>query len=358
MSEGYIKVMKKRCCMIMAGLMVGILLAGCQKSTSDDLADKLKEIAQASEVQSEVQSEAQPEEKQEEKQEETDGGNEPAATKEKVDLKESLIKETGAADDEIAVFAPDDFDGDGKEEAFALVGRVIDEFDSKNTIDGTVWFVSEDGCSKLTDSAGMGMYDEPRYMTMGDIKYVMFDEAYATALVTYVWSVSDGVAVEASFSGLGEVHINTADGENRFRIMDSSYDCMYNPESDSWLGHTWKDYYFFYNSEDKEVQEYAGTDITDETVEFLCGKDLIAELVPKTDQISGVFCRGNSLIVINYEHVADGCVMYYHYIYDFGKESLVDDSREECGEEPLDGICKAALCEKIANYPEVPTPGQ
>ena len=45
-----------------------------------------------------------------------------------------------------------------------------------------------------------------------------------------------------------------------------------------------------------------------------------------------------------------------NYIYDFSKESLVDDIGEITGEEPLWGIYLEALCPEIANYPEVPGP--
>ncbi len=282
--------------------------------------------------------------------------NGPVEGGDELDLKDILIGETGAADDEIAVFAEDDFDNDGAKEAFSLVGEVMEEYDDRKVIEGTVWFVNEDGCRKLHEPQGMGMFDEVLYMTFGDTTYVMFDEMYATALVTYVWTVSDGEAAEAPFSALGEVITDTSDGEDQFRIMDSSYDGMFNPETSSYMGHTWKHYYFFYNDQDDKVYEYGGTEINRENVVFLCGRDLVGELIPERDQITGIFCRGNGLIVINYEHIADGCAMNYHYIYDFTKGYFVDDMGLETGEEPLDGICKEALCPEIANYPSVPGP--
>lgn len=347
-------------------LLCSLLFAGCASRSSEDFTDRLKD-----KVDTMKRAEASDEDVPQADDGETpqdptgdglmdgpdtdpDGDDEVQNTEaEPAGLQELLMREADATPDEIAAFLQDDFDGNGEEEAFAIVGEQTDD-EEMGGIEGTVWFVTKDGCVNLHGPAGMGLYAKPRTMVMGDKKYVLFDEIYATSLLTYVWTVSDGRAKETPFSALGELVIDPSDGEGRFRIMDSSYDCMYNPETDSWLGHTWKQYYFFYNDETGEVMEYAGTEIPEENVAFLCGKDLVEELVPRRDVVSSIFCRGNGLIVINYEHIADGCVMYYHYIYDFSEGHYVDDNGVETGMQPLDGICKEALCPKIASYPEVP----
>ncbi|MBP5384755.1 MAG: hypothetical protein J6Y57_07260, partial [Lachnospiraceae bacterium] len=344
--------MKKTILLTTLCLMAGLLFTGCKGSGADEEL-KLDQIKKRIESVAETKTAAD-----ETKNTEESATPGQAADETQADLRELLIRETRAAENEIASFLQDDFDGDGTEEAFALVGQVIDDWDSMKTVEGTVWFVSKDGCTDLYAASGMGLSDRTRMMQMGDTKYVLFDEVYATGLLTYVWSVSDGQAKQAPFSALGEVLTDTPDGAGRFRIMDSSYDCMYNPESSSWMGHTWKHYYFFYNDDDGpgRVEEYAGTPIDADTVQYLCGRDLIGDLIAPGDQVDSVFCRGNGLIVINYEHFADGCAMYYHYIYDFSKGCFVDDTGVTTGEEPLDGICKEALCPSIASYPQVPTP--
>ena len=273
------------------------------------------------------------------------------------DLKPILMRKSGATEDQVIVFEQQDYDGDGKEEAFALIGEVVDDPEVMRTVVGNIWFISSDESEKLLhEGIGMGFQEGIRTMTLGKTTYALFDEVYATANLTYVWYVQDGKAVEAPFSAAGEVITDVPEGEDRFRIMDSSYDCSYYPDTDSWMGHTWKHYYFFYFDEIDEVCEYAGAYITQQTVPFLCGRDLVKELVPKGAKMDSLYCRGNGHIVINYELAGDGCVNYYHYIYDFLKGSFVDDTGEETQEEPLDGICKEALCPDIANYPEVPNP--
>lgn len=272
------------------------------------------------------------------------------------DLKKDFMEKTGKKEKDIAVFEQDDYDGDGKEEAFILVGEVIEEYEENKTVSGSLWFISEKDCKKLSDTISMGFNAPYRTMKMGKTNYVLIDEVYVTARVTQVWYVEDGKAVEAPFSLAGEVIVGMEGDPDRFRIMDSSYDATYDVASDMWLGHTWKSYYFFYDSEDDKIHEYGGTEIDDATAEYWCGKDIVEELLPKGDKIDSLFCRGNSLIVLNYEHEEDGCIEYYHYIYDFNKGCLVDDTRSETTNEPLNGIYHDCLCPELASYPEVPGP--
>ena len=342
---------------------IGVILTGCEKKDSGGQYDKLRERIQAAkekdaagpadEPVADTAADAVTDEIPAEPMQDPDAK---ADTEEADVLKEMLLKETGAGIDEVAVFAQEDYDGDGSEEAFALVGETIEDYPEMRTIEGNVWFVTKNGCELLHEGAAMGIYDDMRSMILGHTKYVLFDEVYATAILTYVWSVSNGKAVEAPFSAAGEVITDVPEGEDRFRIMDSSYDCSYYPDTDSWMGHTWKHYYFFYFDDIDEVCEYAGAYITQQTVLFLCGRDLVKELMPKGAKMDSLYCRGNGHIVINYELAGDDCVNYYHYIYNFLEGSFVDDTGEETKEEPLDGICKEALCPDIASYPEVPNP--
>lgn len=275
---------------------------------------------------------------------------------EEPDLISLLLDESDADEEDVALFEQDDFDGDGVEEAFAIIGEISDEFEDIQLVDGEIWFAGSKGWEKLRDNSGMGFEASDRIMEMGSTDYVMFNDVYATGILTYVWYVNEGEAVETPFSGLGEVIDDSAD-EGQFSIMDSKYDAFFNPETSSSMGHTWKRYYFFYDESDKQIHEYAGTEIDEETAAYWCGSDIVKELIPARDQITDITCRGNSLVAINYEHIADGCVFYYHYIYNFAKKSLVDDTGRETGKEALEGTYLKALCPEIASYPQVPGPG-
>ena len=277
---------------------------------------------------------------------------EEAAQEEPVNLREILMEGAGVSDKETIYFHEEDFDGDGTDEAFAITGKLVEGPADDETVEGTAWFVSKDGCTDLRDTEGFGIAPEPEYMTLGNTKYVMFTEEYTTGWMSFVWSVENGDAVEAPISRVGKVSTDPAEGEGRFQILDSSYDFVYDPEVGDRLGHTWKVYYFFYDPESDEIKEYGGTAISADDVEKLCGRDLVGELVPKDAKVDSVFCRGNGLVAINYEQPGeDDCIYYYHYIYDFVNGRFIDDFAEETtDEEPLAGTYKEALIEDMADY--------
>ncbi len=267
-----------------------------------------------------------------------------------------LLDTSGSSKQDIVSFICDDFDDDGKEEAFAIIGRNIDvDFDS--VTDGTAWFVSEDKCEEIIVSGGMGLNKDIRTMTIGNTSYILFDDMFVSECYTHVYYVSDGQAHEAEFSCAGSVGTDGSDPD-KFTIIDSSYDMSMDNEYGGMIGHTWKMYYFFYNSEDGQVYEYAGTTIDADTVEFWCGRDLVTEMVPKGDTVDSIFMRGNGHIVINYNHVDEyGSVNFYHYIYDQGEGYFIDDWGMKTGDEPLNGIYHSSLIPGMASYPEVPGPG-
>ncbi len=367
-----IKLMKKHVMsVVLAGIIACGILSGCGDGKGQAEAPSI-DAPQENEQEEPAAAEATVDSKaQETTEQETPVTEEPSESEEEIptaqpasvedeqdeepDLKTMLLNETGAGEDEIVSFCQEDFDDDGSQEAFALIGKSTDDYGDMQLIEGDVWFAGKAGCKKIHDTAGMGFSDTIRFMTMGDTKYILIDEVYVTSMLTDVWYVSAGDVNEAAFSKRGEV-ITDLDGENRFRIVDSSYDSMYDPDMESFIGHTWKSYYFFYNSEDAKVYEYGGTEIDEETAEYWCKRDIVKELLPAGDQLINLFCRGNSLVVMNYEHVDDGFKNFYHYIYDFDSGHLVDDTRNVSGEEPLEGICLEALCPDMANYPQVPGP--
>ena len=271
-------------------------------------------------------------------------------------LLDTLLWWTDCSEDEVAAYVRDDFDGDGTEEAFALVGKETD--DLGEYIFGTIWFVTDEGCENLYSSVGgMGLRKEPGFLTLGDTKYIFFNDCFVSESYSIVFYVSDGKALDADFSYAGAIGYSENEPD-RFTITDSSYDMYLEAESGFTIGHTYKKYYFFYDPEDGGIYEYAGTNIDAATVEFWCGRDLVNELIPEEDTVTGIFMRGNGLIVINYEHAEDdGKMHYFHYIYSTLKESFIDDMGRETDEEPQLGIYLNSICPQMASYPEVPGPG-
>ena len=268
-----------------------------------------------------------------------------------------LLAEAEASESDVISFIRDDFDGDGTDEAFAIIGKETEEFGDRMPVEGAVWFVGAGECKQLHHSVGLGINNEIRYMTEGGVNFVMFDEIFVSESYTYVYYVEDSNVKEAAFSGYGWV--GPDDKEDRFMITDSSYDMYYDPELGFCMGHTWKRYYFFYDDFYAGFYEYAGTEVDADTAEYWCGFDIVDEFIPGDAQINDIFCRGNGLIVINYEiEKEDGCIHYYHYIYDFLNDSLIDDYGQipEDGE-PCDGVLLNHLVPGMESYPEVPGPG-
>ncbi len=269
-----------------------------------------------------------------------------------VDLRAKLIAEGNLKDDVILLFHQDDFDDDGANEAFALVKREnVNKYDDEEIVEGDVWYVSPNECQKLLASEGMGLGEIDRTLELGNTKYVLFDDVYATGRLTYAWYLTDGKVKEAPFSKIGTV-ITDNDGKDRFQILDSSYDAMYDPEVGDTLGHTWKQYYFFYDEANDRICEYGGTDIDKSKAEYLCGMDLFEHYLPAGDKLGSLFYRSNGLVVMNYEHEEDGYIYYHHLIYDFINESFIDDDGNATNGEPLDGTYAKALCFDMAVYPE------
>lgn len=273
-----------------------------------------------------------------------------------VSLRDIFISETGCTDSDIVSFIQYDFDGDGTEEAFALVGDTTDGIAGEILVEGDLWFVSDLSCEELHENMGMGIRSEPHYMTLGDTDYIIFDDVFMSESYSYVYYVEDSEVQEFELSGLGAIWGDERE-DDLFSITDSTYDARYDAEMGFMIGHTWKKYYFFYDSENGNICEYGGTWIDAATVEFWTGRDLINELIPEGDTIDSVFMRGNGMIVINYEHTdEDGSIDYYHYIYDTLRMSFINDLGMETEEEPLEGTCLIALIPEMASYPEVPGP--
>jgi len=269
-----------------------------------------------------------------------------------VDLREKLITEGNLNDDRILLFRQEDFDDDGINEAFALVmWDDAKEYDDEEAIEGDVWFVSPKECQKLLTSEGMGIGKTDRIFKFGNKRYELFDDTYATGSLTYAWYVDGGEVKDAPFSKIGTVITDVRD-EDSFAILDSSYDALYDPEVDGTMGHTWKQYYFFYDENNDKICEYGGKDIDRSTAKDLCGMDLVGDCLPSGDKLTSLFYKGNGLVAMNYEHEEEGYINYYHLLYDYKKRTFLNDFGEETGTEPLAGIYSKALCPDMAVYPE------
>ena len=348
--------MKKKMFLRMVSALMGMfLLCACGKEKEEEI-PKAEHVREEKTVAETKPSEDTDPDATEPEIAQPDPGNDPDEKAVVHELRDKILDMSGASEDDIKEFAVDDYDGDGSYEAFALVGKYTEDYGDVSLIEGDIWFADSDECEKICENSGMGYADDVRLMRIGDTSYVMFDAIFMTATITYVWYVDNKTVAEAEFSCCGQVIQGTEN--DRFCIMDSSYDATLDPDIGSMIGHTWKYYYFFYNDEEGRVNEYAGTAIDAATAEYMCGRDILAEIMSDDDKIDSIFCRGNGLIVINYEYDDAGMTNFEHYIYDSSYDCWRDDYGSEL-EEPVSqpGTCRSCLCPAIASYPEVPGPG-
>lgn len=343
--------------MIVCSFIMAFTISACSIKNKESIAPEDKEVHEEM-VNDDLENDSKNEDEsvetnQADAKEDTDESNNT-----NVDLRQKLTTEGNLKDDEIRLFHQEDFDNDGMDEAFALVAlNNAEEYGDEQIVEGEVWFVSQNGCRNLLTSEGMGFNEKDRIIKLGNTKYVLFDDVYATGRLTYAWYIAGGEAKEASFSKIGTV-ITKNDDKDQFRILDSSYDALYDPELGDKLGHTWKQYYFFYDERNNGICEYGGTDIEQSKAEYLCGIDIVGEFLPAGDKLDSLFYRSNGLAVMNYEHEEDGYINYYHLIFDFIGGTFIDDNGEETDVEPLEGTYAKALCPDMAVYPEDITEGR
>ncbi len=343
--------------MIIFGIAVSLSLCGCGK-VSDLIRDKksdqeagIEEESTESDTDAEEKEDASSEsasvtENEEESPSEESGNNRDELTQ---TFKETIAQESGRPESDIRFFDIDDFDGNGDYEAFALVGDEPDyEMSESGLVNGDVWFVNRSGAKAITDSVGMGYECSDLLLDFDSVRYVVFQDAYATGELSHVFEVKGNDVSEAVFSRLGTVQEQEGDS---FRILDSSYDSEYDPDIGDMLGHTWKSYYFYYDEKTGSVKEYGGSEISNDEARDLTGRDFADECLKDGDKLESIYYRKNGLVNINYSRPeTGGSISYYHRTWDTEKECYIDDYAAESDEEQL-GTYRAELCPEIAEYP-------
>ena len=214
-----------------------------------------------------------------------------------------------AVDDEILYFVSDDFDIDGIEEAFAIVGSDENSWD-EGAIEGHVYFVDVDEVTNLTENIPLSWGPLPELIPSEDSEFsviktgdvvsaecpMFFAPAYrsaATAVDNFVFGVKDGKAYEANISRQGAV-IGQRDGQVMLTV-----DC-YDGYSDN-SGHTWKPYYLHYNKDSGMFDQYLGVEISEEKLLSYAGaQEVFDSIRADKNTITNILERGNGIININY----------------------------------------------------------
>lgn len=231
-------------------------------------------------------------------------------------LRQKVLAESGLEEDAVLMMDYDDYDRDGKCEAFMFCGKRIDVFDGYYTLyDGGLWFVGEKECVLLREGA-YRMLDGS--MKLGpNQKYIyLYSDINFTANDSELWTVIDGKPVESELSGRGQIIYR---GGDSFEIWLDGYDHFYEPENDLWMGHTYRPYFYFYNWNTKTIERYDEKKLSAEALAELCGFDLAAEVRAAGYEITEIVQWGNLIVTVNYTippDESDSRVIYENIIWD------------------------------------------
>lgn len=235
-------------------------------------------------------------------------------TQEKV-LKQNVLIEADMPESSIIFWDYDDYDRDGKCEVFVICGESGNNTLGVAYYEGTLYFAGADGCTVLRDYEYYRMIDGKMKLGPGR-KYLFFYTDYNfTANITELWTVEDGKPVESEFSQIGQVVYR---GGNDFEIWKDAYDHFFGMISeDSWTGHTYKPYFYYYNYSSNRVEAYGGEEISGEAFEQLSGTNIIEEIESKGYTVGTIIRWENDIVTINYAVNEDsGSISYENIIWD------------------------------------------
>lgn len=275
-------------------------------------------------------------------------------------FKETAISAIGT--DPISIDVAD-YDRNGTYEAFALVGRVLNEDDPM--YEGEVWFVSDDGKAKI-------VYDNFEYWSDGEVFECQYNHYYQIHLASgssnpsAVWTVSDNeckeikIFYESGVEKFTTVSLNSH--SNSVVATVNGFDAVLEDinGTDSGTGHTHKPY-FYYDTPDG-IKEYGGIIITEAQLETLGGSAYIDLVKDEGYTIREIYIRENGIININF-YKYDGDYFYdcnyinlkmmNHQISALNEDLFVTEIPNELDEIMCDGFYVAASVPKLATYPNV-----
>lgn len=228
-------------------------------------------------------------------------------------LKRNLLITAGAQESDILLFDCDDYDGDGKYEAFMIVGEshtYPGGWGEETTYTGTLYFAgAAHGVSALSDSYGIYRKIDG-VMDFGSRKYLFFDTEYCVlADYSEIWTVREGEPVEESnLFQSGQVVYRDEDPREDFEIWVDAYDIFcerdyFGKDDHLWTGHSYKPYFYHYDAVEDRIEAYGGEEISKEEFAKLSGTDMIEEIEAEGYTVGEIIHWENDIVTINYHEV-------------------------------------------------------
>lgn len=190
-----------------------------------------------------------------------------------------------------------------------------------------------------------------------------FTMAVGTWGDTRLWTLENGRAVEVEVPGENLEFL----GEGRFTVVKSAWDSDAILVDGEWqfTGHTWKQYWLYWDEESFSFREYGGVAITEKQLMALdgAGPDVQTQLEAirlEGGQIDSIYLRGNGIVNINYSIRREETALYQNITLQPDSDgklcALTYQPYSSNWLETLDqgGVYAAAAFPEIANFPAAP----
>lgn len=260
--------------------------------------------------------------------------------------------------EEILCFVSDDFDNDGKTEAFAIVGKEQDD-----VWKGCPFFINEVSVTKMISNTMAELeWDKVAYrqtfrkVPFGKQKAVVFSLWTNNSFRDEAYGIINGEPTQ--------YYIPDVDGgfnvtDNFITLTVDAFDICCDENLNWEGGHTWKPYYFFWNDGLNSFSEYGGIEISIEQLNQL--KDvssLMNKYYEEGYSLLNIIYRANKIININYRKLDytdnEGRSLYSHAnVTLYLQNDSIYLSDKEILEEN-DGYYLTAIRPDIAVYPKFP----
>lgn len=258
-------------------------------------------------------------------------------------LKKVLFEKLGNVN--IADYCEADFDHDGVTEAFALVGKIMD--DEMGTVPGNLYFITQMGVEIILENEGFQILESQDHMLdFPDALFYKVGKFATTGGPSFVFGVSNGKWYEAEISRCGYIWQT---GPNTMQIIHSTYD-----GATDRTGHTWKPYYLYW---DNGFHEYGGIKISiSDLLKYDGGNDVYQKIINKGGTITDIIYRANDIININYTRpIGDGLESNLNATANFKDSKIVLQEGDGYGDNILErsnygGVYATAFIPSIATY--------
>lgn len=279
--------------LLLAALLAAAFISGCGQAAEKTGKETAAELGGLSE---EAGDQSQPEAAQDSSASEIQNSAALGA-QERSDVETALVEKLQeAAGKEIVLFDCADFDGDGCQEAFAVVGER-----NQDVITGAIWFVGENSgaiCLSASDGSSQegalclqafsGIYEMP------DGKKIWQTETFGGSVTTsLIWGVEHGAAKECVLSGKGAQFEEIAAGE--YQLWKPGLDA-----GTDGTGRTMKPCYFFY--ENGAFYEYGAVSLVQGDLMEIPGlEEVVRSYEEKGCWNHSILLRGNGLVQLNFQ---------------------------------------------------------